>query len=689
MKRKMVWIGVPWLLTLYLTTACRISVSMCLLPAVFMLLGAFRLFRRISTAQLLCILVSVCLAFGSVLLYRGVVMKPVLAHDGTYGTFSGKVISCTAYDGDKASYQVKGSFGDGASGKLLVYTDDLGADYGDTLEIAGGFSALSGNALWNGTAYYQAKGIFLEVSADAYVRCVPTDHAKTVRMLRQYRAKISARICTLAGTEAGGLVSAMLLGTKSTISSETNALLTQQGMRHVASVSGMHLVLLLSVWMALSKRIRLDRRLAFLGAFAWILFYAVLVETPVSILRAGLMYLLVLSGPLFFRRADTLNSLCIAGILMTLFNPYRMQDASFLLSLTGTFGIGVFAPWMTARLSRKKACSKLGKQFLSMCCVSAAIFPVTLLYFREVSVSSPVANLFLLPLCSLMLLLAFCIFMTGGIGIAAKPICFLLKILYDCWSLLAHGLQRIFPLAFPVGWDLLPLLAAVLLVLVCFVFWVKRRRSFVALSLAASFFLLSVGEAVYTVGRSNKFIIAVLGQEQEMTLLISYQGKTDLIDLTGNHRNPEMAAAYLTRHGIRQLQSVILTKRAPQMRVAYAAALESIPAAETVVPAACWVPSDSTFLRTKPQNLDAAVIADSLYQITVADGIAESTYGNLHFCIGTKLENLPQEQWNVVLGISWNGNPDDVPENLYQKTQPMELIVSPDGTWTMQTIVLY
>lgn len=97
MKRKMVWIGVPWLLTLYLTTACRISVSMCLLPAVFMLLGAFRLFRRISTAQLLRILVSACLAFGSVLLYRGVVMKPVLAHDGTYGTFSGKVISCTAY----------------------------------------------------------------------------------------------------------------------------------------------------------------------------------------------------------------------------------------------------------------------------------------------------------------------------------------------------------------------------------------------------------------------------------------------------------------------------------------------------------------------------------------------------------------------------------------------------------------
>ena len=76
----------------------------------------------------------------------------------------------------------------------------------------------------------------------------------------------------------------------------------------------------------------------------WTVLYALMVGTPISILRAGFMYLLMQSAPLFFRRGDTCNSLCIAGVLMTIGNPYLIQDASFLLSFVGTFGIGVFAP---------------------------------------------------------------------------------------------------------------------------------------------------------------------------------------------------------------------------------------------------------------------------------------------------------------------------------------------------------
>ena len=55
-------------------------------------------------------------------------------------------------------------------------------------------------------------------------------------------------------------------------------------------------------------------------------------------------------------------------------------------------------------------------------------FPVTLLYFREVSVASPIANLLLVPICSLMLMLSLAIFLTGGVGIIAKPVCFCLKL---------------------------------------------------------------------------------------------------------------------------------------------------------------------------------------------------------------------------------------------------------------------
>ena len=67
MKRKMVWFGVPWLAGLFLATACQTSVTVSLLLAAFLLLGAFRLYRRITTGQLLCVGLSAAAAAGAVL----------------------------------------------------------------------------------------------------------------------------------------------------------------------------------------------------------------------------------------------------------------------------------------------------------------------------------------------------------------------------------------------------------------------------------------------------------------------------------------------------------------------------------------------------------------------------------------------------------------------------------------------
>ena len=130
MKRKMVWFGIPWLAGLFLATACQTSVTVSLLLAAFLLLGAFRLYRRITTGQLLCVGLSAAAAVGAVLLYTTAVYQPLLRSAGTITTFSGRVFAAKVYDNDRASYQVKGTFADGRRAKILVYTDDVGARYG-------------------------------------------------------------------------------------------------------------------------------------------------------------------------------------------------------------------------------------------------------------------------------------------------------------------------------------------------------------------------------------------------------------------------------------------------------------------------------------------------------------------------------------------------------------------------------
>ena len=131
MKRKMVWLGIPWLIGLYFAATCQISVTTSLLLAAFLLLGAFRLYRRITTAQMLTAGLSAAAAVGAVLLYTTMVYQPLLAHAGTITTFSGRVTTVTTYDNDRASYQLKGQFRDGKKAKILVYTDDVDAQYGD------------------------------------------------------------------------------------------------------------------------------------------------------------------------------------------------------------------------------------------------------------------------------------------------------------------------------------------------------------------------------------------------------------------------------------------------------------------------------------------------------------------------------------------------------------------------------
>lgn len=687
MKRKMVWMGVPWLIGLFFAASCQISVVTCLLLAAFLLLGAFRLYRRITTAQACCIGLSAAAALGALLLYTTAVYHPILAKDGSLTTFSGSVSSVAVYDGDRASYQVKGKFADGRHAKVLVYTNDLGAQYGDVLHIAGGFSVPSNNYLWNGVNYYKAKGIFLQADSDAYVTCIPTEKAKLIRVLQNYRNRISARICTFAGTDAGGMVSAMLLGTRETLSEETNDLLTHHGIRHVVSVSGLHLVLILSVWGWVCRRFHFHQWISFGTTTLWTILYAWMVDTPLSILRAGFMFLLMQSAPLFFRKADTLNSLCLAGILMTVSNPFLILDASFLLSFTGAFGVGVFAPWMTKQIWKKGIEWNIIRQLIAVTCTSVCVFPVTLLYFREVSIASPIANLFFVPICSIMLTLSLGIFLTGGIGIFARPICFLLKLLYDFMMLLAYGLRDFVPYMFPTGWKLLPLLSGILILLVLLIFFTKRKAKATALSVALSFAFLIVGQMIYRISEQRCFTIAVLGQKQEEVVLVSYAGKTDVIDLTGDHKNPSYIQAYCTAQGITQLNTLCLTEYADQLRITYAQTLTNMTALETAVPSDCWIPPESVLLGTKPLQTDNFVVNDAQYRITESDGVVWVAFGNLNFCIGTKVETLPTEQVDALICAKWAGEPSKMPEETYWKEDAIQIQVYPDGNWAVEKMM--
>lgn len=681
MKRKMLWIGIPWMIGLFAAAFFPFSTRVCLLLVAFMLLGAFCLFRRIQVRQ--CIFLEAILLLGMVTVqfYTNAYYEPVIRHNTQNEHFYGYVTHIREYDENLAQYQLKGTFSDGTSAKVLVFTDDCDARLGDNISVDGAFRQIEDSWFWDSETFYRSQKIFLEAESDAIVHCIPTERWKLVRNLHDYREQISLRMQKFAGTEAGGLVSAMLFGTSETLDEETGDLLTRNGIRHVASVSGLHIVLILSVWNWVSNRFRFHRYFSFLGAACIVILYALMVDVPVSILRAGLMFLLTQSAPLFFRKGDTFNSLCFAGVVLTFFNPYLILNISFQLSMAGTFAVGVFAPWMVQHIPQHTFFWKMMRRLLYPICVFICISPVTICTFREVSLVSSFSNLLIVPICSLMVLLAIPIFLTGGVWFIAKPICILLRFLYWIVMCFSYGLQEICPWTFPSGWRFLPFLIFFLSGNVVIISILKKNPRITAIAIAISTGILSVSQFAYHIKINKDFRLAMLGKGSHLSVVITCDGQTDVIDLSGNSRCSEYVNAYLTENGIHTIDTLCLTKNAEQMYDTYGSALRFIDVHEIILPESTIIAEQANTPYDRWRLADRFSLDTNRYHVDWENEVLSISFDDLQICVGTVLRELPEGTWNVVFCSQWKGEQEAlIPNYIVEVEEYAEFRVKPDGT---------
>ena len=71
-----------------------------------------------------------------------------------------------------------------------------------------------------------------------------------------------------------------------------------------------------------------------------------------SVVRSGIMQLILLFGILLGRQAEPLNSLAVAVLTMSLLNPFCAGDVSLLFSFSATLGIILLAPRITKAVTK-------------------------------------------------------------------------------------------------------------------------------------------------------------------------------------------------------------------------------------------------------------------------------------------------------------------------------------------------
>lgn len=151
------------------------------------------------------------------------------------------------------------------------------------------------------------------------------------------------------------LVPALVVGDTSAVDPDMEEAFRASGLLHVMAVSGSNLTLLLAFLLTAAKLLGVRGRLLHVVTAAGVLVFVVLCRTEPSVLRAAAMGAVALSslmagagsGP---RRG--LRSLAAASLVLLLVDPWLARSVGFLLSVSATAGIVLWATRWSQAMER-------------------------------------------------------------------------------------------------------------------------------------------------------------------------------------------------------------------------------------------------------------------------------------------------------------------------------------------------
>ncbi len=208
----------------------------------------------------------------------------------------------------------------------------------------------------------------------------------------------------------GSVLSAMLLGLRDDMETELVSAYKKAGASHILAISGMHMAILTQFTLGFLGLLGLKRRPAALVSAVFTLVFMFVSGLSASVVRSGIMQLILLFGILLGRQAEPLNSLAVAVLTMSLLNPFCAGDVSLLFSFSATLGIILLAPRITKAVTknirkpqRKAHLAKLVSAFSVS--LSAVLFtaPLQLYLYGTVQFVSVLTSLLVLEISAWLL----------------------------------------------------------------------------------------------------------------------------------------------------------------------------------------------------------------------------------------------------------------------------------------------
>jgi len=324
-------------------------------------------------------------------------------------------------------------FNHSCCGNILVnLKEEKKLNYGKELVLRGNLYRPFSKTSSSGVSYKEYlynQGIYLVMNVKTAADLIELNKNKGFilrRLAFWLKEKMEAIIYRNTSKLTAAILDAMVLGEKNDVPWFVNYSMMKSGTLHILVVSGFNVGIILFIVLLALKLIRIPRMARFLIAVPVLIIYCLITGASNPVVRATIMAAVFIGAYLIKREPDIYNALAIAAVFILMINPRQLFDIGFQLSFASVLSIVCLYPKLKSLLRVELLKVKLLKFFLEGCLVSFSAWLGTMgfiaYYFRTFSPITVLANIFIVPLATLITLSGISLMIVGSISPALARI---------------------------------------------------------------------------------------------------------------------------------------------------------------------------------------------------------------------------------------------------------------------------
>ncbi len=232
-----------------------------------------------------------------------------------------------------------------------------------------------------------------------------------ISAMLKMKSRITLQMAKLWPEPSNSLMAGILYGARSGLPDDLTTNFSRTGVTHIVAVSGYNVSIIVVVLNSILIYLGLFRKQSFWSLVFLILAFVFFTGATASVVRAGIMAVIVLLSQYLGRLSAVGRVLVYAVVVMLIFNPYLlMWDAGFQLSFLSTLGlvylVPIFEP-LTEKIKVTGTSVMLLEVFTTTMAAIMATMPLIMHQFGRFSVVAPLVNILVLWIIPWLMLFGF------------------------------------------------------------------------------------------------------------------------------------------------------------------------------------------------------------------------------------------------------------------------------------------